>query len=377
MNEKYKEPRLAYLDNLKVLLTSLVILGHASVTYGPVGFWYYTERPAQLYILAFITSLLQTFMIGLFFLIAAYFVIPSYNHKGPLPYIYGRIKKLGIPVIAYVLLISPCLAYLGQLKHGQGNFFSFYFQQVIQGSYLTPGPLWFILVLLIFTLTLIVAKTAIERYLPLKIKPHNLKFPSSLAIFLFITGLGLLSFVTRIWFPIGSVVGNLQLSFLVLYCSMFVLGILAYRYRWLDKLNFSQSLLWSILALAALPLWPAIVIKGTAINLNPNPVFGGFSWQSLSYSLWEALVGLGISISLLYLFKQKLNKSNAFSLILSRSAYATIVVHPIILVLLSVSMQNIVINPGYKFLIVALAGIPLCFAAGALIIRIPTAKHLF
>ena len=35
--------RLQYIDNIRILLTTLVILHHAAITYGAPGSWYYVE----------------------------------------------------------------------------------------------------------------------------------------------------------------------------------------------------------------------------------------------------------------------------------------------------------------------------------------------
>ncbi|MCG9479785.1 MAG: acyltransferase [Actinomycetia bacterium] len=376
MNDIYKKSRIAYLDNLKVLLTALVIIDHAAITYGPVGFWYFRQQTATSYPLAFIISLLQTFMIGLFFLIAAYFIIPSYNRKTPVDYFYSRLKKLGIPVILYMILISPLLAYISQIREGQKNFLTFYVRTVIHKQYITPGPLWFLQALLVFTITYLVIKAVGDRYLSSRYQTGRLNFPSNLNILLFILGLAALSFLTRIWFPIGTATGNLQLSFVFIYLALFVLGIISYRNHWLKNLNRRQALLWLILAAVFIPLWPVIMAGANAFSGNAALIYGGFNWQSAAYSLWESVVGMGLTMGLLYLFREKINLKTKFTSALSASAYAAIIVHPVIVVLLSFSLIDVNLGPILKFLLVSAAAVPLCFTAGFLLKKIPAVKHI-
>ena len=69
--------RLLFIDNLRSMLTILVVLHHLAITYGAVGSWYYTERPADsasVIGLSIVVALNQGYFMGLFFFIAGYFV---------------------------------------------------------------------------------------------------------------------------------------------------------------------------------------------------------------------------------------------------------------------------------------------------------------
>ena len=108
------DKRLLYIDNLRIFLIALVILIHIASTYGPIGFWYYFERTglASTYILAFWVSFNQAFLIGLFLMISAFLTPASYNRNGADAFIRGRLKRLGIPLLFYIIVISPLLLYL-------------------------------------------------------------------------------------------------------------------------------------------------------------------------------------------------------------------------------------------------------------------------
>ncbi len=371
--------RLYYLDNLKVSLIILVILGHISVTYGPVGFWYYYERTGGFssYFLAFFTAFIQTFIIGLFLLIAAYFIPPSYSRKGPKLYIADRLKRLGIPLLCYILIVSPILVYVNEhiIGQGQANFLDFYINTIIRGGYFITGPLWFLQALLVFTLTYLVIRGIRENYFNKSLKNIKLGFPSNFSIFIFIIIIAAASFGLRIWFPIGSTAGNLQLSFVPQYLAMFVIGILAFHNQWLKKLEAKKAILWSAIALAAVPFWPAIINYNQGFE-HMAPAAGGLSWQSLCYSIWEALVGVGLTMGLIYFFKMRFNFRGRIIKWMAHNAYATFVVHPLIIVPLTYLIRDLGIDSLLKFLIIGLVGIPLCFTAGMLLKKIPGAKTI-
>jgi peptidoglycan/LPS O-acetylase OafA/YrhL len=79
--------RLAYLDNLKILLVVGVVALHTAITYGFDGSWYlesYDEMTGA--VVDALTVVLGTgwlFGLGLFFLIAGRLTGPSLDRKGP------------------------------------------------------------------------------------------------------------------------------------------------------------------------------------------------------------------------------------------------------------------------------------------------------
>ena len=111
--------RLFFLDNLRWALTILVILHHLSITYGAEGSWYYVEQPtnelAQL-ILTLFTGLNQGYFMGLFFLIAGYFVPAALDRKGVTRFLKERWLRLGVPLVFFALVISPAMDYFQQVR---------------------------------------------------------------------------------------------------------------------------------------------------------------------------------------------------------------------------------------------------------------------
>ena len=59
-------------------------------------------------LLTIIAAISQSFMMGFFFLIAAYFIPSSLGKKGSGRFVHDRLVRLGVPLLAWVLFIGPC-----------------------------------------------------------------------------------------------------------------------------------------------------------------------------------------------------------------------------------------------------------------------------
>src|SRR3954469_2332107 len=101
-----KPNQLVYISNIKILLTILVILHHTFIAYSTSDGWYYTEPtkifgvliPVKMFI-----SINQSFFMGFFFMLAAYFTDSSFTKKGTFKFITDRLIRLGIPLVFYSL----------------------------------------------------------------------------------------------------------------------------------------------------------------------------------------------------------------------------------------------------------------------------------
>jgi len=348
---------------------------HAAAIYGPIGFWYYFERTnlPSTYILAFFNSFNQSFVLGLFFMISAYFTPLSYFRKGPSLFIKDRLKRLSIPLLFYVVFIGPALIYSNLLIITRQNvsFYRFYWEEIIKNGHIDMGPLWFIQALLIFIFSYLIIIEISSRLNIKYIKKSKIKFPSNHLIFIFTIFLAAFSFLIRKWFPIGTVIGTLQLSFFPQYIIFFAIGIIAYHQNWFAAVNRKRAIFWFWISLFTTSTWPLIVYISGAFEGDLTSIAGSWHWQSFVYALWEAVVGVGIIICLLYLFKMLSAGRNRFQQNLSGAAYTVFIIHPVIITALSYAIRSFDLHPLLKFIIVAAAGVPLCFLVGNYIRKIP------
>ena len=122
--------RIFYIDNLRIFLIALVVLHHLSITYGASGDWYYNEVEGDAFstlILTGFTATNQSFFMGFFFLISAYFTRISLERKAIGTFVKDRSIRLGIPLIIFYFLLSPLTIYmkLWLVEGVQYNFIEF------------------------------------------------------------------------------------------------------------------------------------------------------------------------------------------------------------------------------------------------------------
>ena len=152
------KPRLLYLDNLRTAAITLVVLGHVAVSYGAEGDWYIQGKgqvsPVALILMLFLMAIGAAFMMGLLFLIAGYFTPRSYDRKGPGPFLVDRLKRLGIPLLLFAIVINPLIEYMVEAHTGkfQGSYWRFippYIRNLDTAGF---GVTWFLEALLIFSI---------------------------------------------------------------------------------------------------------------------------------------------------------------------------------------------------------------------------------
>jgi len=382
-----EKPHLYFIDNLRILLIALVAMMHLSITYGGVGSWYYRNVPegSMSIPLTWHNGTVQAFSMGLFFLISGYFTPGSYDRKGPRRFFKDRLLRLGIPILCYDFVIGPLMAYplmqASALEQGSTlqfvgsypEFLSIYYSKFHVGT----GPLWFVEALLIFAgfyvLWRLFAKT-----LACPVQDGG-KVPSNLKIALFALALSAVTFIVRIWLPIGWSFEplNFQFPFFPQYICLFIVGIKAYRRNWLVRIPDAMGKLWVCIALfLILILFPALFVLGGALHGNVSAFMGGFHWQCFGYAAWEQCTSVAVIIALLFLSRKWFNQQAGAGKAMSASVYTAYIIHAPVVVLVTLAMRNISLHPLLKFALAVLIAVPLCFALGNFIRQLPLARRI-
>jgi fucose 4-O-acetylase-like acetyltransferase len=214
-------PRLLYIDNLRILLICLVITTHCSITYGGPGSWYFTDpgnAAVPPFILSVIDALNQSFFMGFFVLVSAYFVPGSLLRKGSDRFTRDRLVRLGIPLLFWILVLNPLIVLIILMSSGT--------LPLPLATILNPvtgpgfGPMWFVLLLIVATFAYLLW-TRFSRPDPAtKVKPRP--FPGFASIVTLGILLGIVTAGVRIFLPIGSTwLFNFQLPFFPQYIAAF------------------------------------------------------------------------------------------------------------------------------------------------------------
>jgi glucan biosynthesis protein C len=374
-------PRQLYIDNLRILLTILVIMHHLALGYGGTGDWPYRE-PGELstvstILITLFLAINQSFFMGFFFMISSYFTPGSYDRKGAWPYLKDRLIRLGIPLLFFMIVIVPLIGYVLARFYGNpvplGNFLAQYLGD-FKG--LTVGSMWFVAALLIFSIFYV-----LWRLLPIpsiNLDLSESKAPSNLAIAGFALVLGLLTFVVRIWLSVGwaSPVLNFQFPHFIQYIAFYIVGILAYRGNWFSRLTAAQGKLWFRMVLILLVLFPVLFVTSGALEGDLDKAFGGVHWQSLAYSVWEQFMGMAMIVTLLVWFRSRFNQQGSLTQKMSVAAYATYIFHVPVIILLAIALSSIRLELALKYILVAPVAVALSFLVGYVVKRLPIARNI-
>jgi surface polysaccharide O-acyltransferase-like enzyme len=363
-----------------VFLTILVILHHLMITYAGTGSWTYNENRQDL-----VTSALggwfcatnQSYFMGLFLLISAYFVPGSYDRKGAGRFLKDRLIRLGIPLALYSWVINPLFVWAFSYRDTGLSFWRYFPGQYFRtNAVIGHGPLWFVEVLLIFSLVYVLWRitTRSRSAQPTVEAP----FPANRAIALLAFLLGIAGFLVRLSFPMdGYTFGplNLQFGFFAQYIALFVLGLIAYRRNWLVGLPDSTGRFWLRIALLLILLWAPMMLTNGAVDGDIS-FKGGANWQAAVYAVWESFLCLSMCIGLIYAFRRHLNQTGKISSFLVTGAYTAYIIHTPLITYLAFAVRDVMLYPLLKFALVAPVAVLLSFALGGLIHKIPYADRV-
>jgi surface polysaccharide O-acyltransferase-like enzyme len=370
-SSKEQTKKIYYIDYLKVVVTTLVVLHHTLITYGAPGGWYYTQKTSVVAAISLMTvfvTINQSFFMGFFFFLSAYFIPTSYRKKGAARFVKDRLIRLGIPLIFYSFMLSPILSYLIYF-FAQGNHVTL--AQYLGGfdDWIDFGVLWFVAALLLFTLVYVVwqqirGNTDDQLVLPA---------PSVRLILLVATCVGVLSFLVRTVFPVGWVLRpvGFQLGYFSQYIVLFILGLLASKYGWLHQLDYSMGKRFLRYALRLLLFFPLFFVMQKVLHLPQDGFTGGWRWQQLLFAVWEQVLGFCIVVALLSIGRQKWNSPSSWITKLSRYTFAVYIFHPLVLISLALAFRNWPIEPALKLLFVAPLAVSCSFLLASVVTRIP------
>ncbi len=187
---------------------------------------------------------------------------------------------------------------------------------------------------------------------------------------------GITAFFFRIFIPVGSEILGQQLGYYASYIFYFCVGVLAYRNKWLDEMQHISFRKWYALSAILIIVQPLILITSEALGVNESNYHGGLSAHSLAYALWEPLVGFGIIVLLLNLFRKRLNIENNLLTKAAGSSYTAYVIHAPILVAVSHISSYFTAPPILKFLSVGLITVTATYTTASIITNLPYKKKI-
>ena len=361
--------RLAYLDNLKVLLVIGVIAVHSAITYGVDGSWYLEDYDSMADVTVGVLTVFAAigffFGLGAFFLIAGRLSGPSLDRKGPAQFVRDRLVRLGIPVVFYVLLIAPVMEYVKAREEGDhAGFLSFARAELSDPA---PGPAWFLEALLVFSLAYALVRALRPAPDPVSRAPLSGRHVATVGV-----AIAVLSFATHLVFPLGEEHFHIQFALFPQYVILFGLGCAAGRRGWLETLPRQLRRRCGIVGLVAILALPVLLLAGGfgESDAKRDLYAGGWHWQAAGTSLVEATLAATLPLFLIGWFREHATRQGPLLRGMAAAAYGAFIIHPPVIVGLALALQGTPIPAEFKFLLVLTGGVVGSFGITSLVLRI-------
>jgi glucan biosynthesis protein C len=361
------EKRLVFIDALRVAAIAFVIVHHAAQAYGPTGgSWPVHDRAQSDWFTPFYTAN-AAFGMGLMFLLAGYFVPPSYDRKGAQLFLWGRWLRIGIPLVSLVLLLHLPMVYLLAGMPAPRQFLVGLYERGWQPIYL---HLWFVAHLLVYCFAYMALRWFSE---PSEGAPMKPALPSHAAIESFIVALALITWLVRIWYPVDKWVPFLsgmpaEPAHLPQYMAFFTTGLVAYRGDWFRRMPTADGLIWLTVGVIASS---GIYVAYAFGQWSELMAIGGTGLSSLIRSSWEAVTAVGLSVGLIIAFRELFDRSNRVLKAMAAASFGAYILHPAIVVALQAAITNVTLAAYAKFAVVSLLGTVTAFSIAHLAGRVP------
>lgn len=362
------------MDTLRALLVAWVIAGHALMGYSMLGGWVYDQvaevrfTPHVEWVLIALLGPTGLFLMGAFFLIAGLFERPSLVRTGPREYLRRRVLRLGVPFAVTVVLIWPATVWLAYRASGRSRT---YLSIVSGRGFLHTGALWFVEVLLLFSIgyllwTLLVGPARRD----LEVRGRHLV--------LLAAGIAAASFVVRLWLPARTPSpSDLHLWQWPQLAGMFGLGVAGGR-QLASSVPDKLARACGVTAVAVVASLPVLALLTGVHGVEDSDRFlGGWHWQAALLALVEATLDVAGSVWLLGFAQRHLAGAGpAWVSKATRASYAAFVLQNPVLVALAVSLRPVSAPAEVKAPLVAVLGVAACFLIGHLAIERTPLKRL-
>ncbi|KAJ7668438.1 acyltransferase 3 [Mycena polygramma] len=358
-----RDSRLHYIDNLRSALVALVIFHHAALPFGAIGSWPYTSpyhAAESSPILITFVAVNQSYFMGSLFFLSGHMSAVSASRKNWRAFCVDKLKRLGLPVVVYILLVHPMVLAIVWWSQNRPIFpaLTSYWGS-LHG---VRGPVWYLAVLLFFDLMYI----AVRICLP----PFSFLIPNSAARYrvtaaVCIATVIVSSFFIRQSHPVGRVTPplGLQLAYAPQYVLAYTSGnCLSYIQTYLLVSHPARAL-----ALAYLGAVISLAVLLIPRKLGMTVLFDGF------YAVWNEGWFYFISTALYSFFHDWSHTTRRWGNT-ARYSYGAYLVHALVVVSLQVLLDTGgtgILNGVVKTLVVGILGVCLSWAGTWVLVRVP------
>lgn len=384
-----KSPRDVALDYLKAVVILLVVAHHSCLAYTTFAHFdpdhYLTGSTAPVVdstrwgFFDYAENFNDVFFMSLMFFISGLFVLPSLRHHGTLAFVRGRVIRLGAPFIVGTLLLMPLAYYASwQLTGQNAGYLAYWRQDIIRER--APGPLWFIWLLLLFSLL----AAGFHAVWPRRIGRLSLTWTKRKALTAFAV---MFAVCAAVYLPALKVFGwawgalfvapfYFQLSRFGLYLAWFAMG------TWIGSDDLEEGLLSREGALVR--YWPrwlcACVVVYNLLWFLPGTLeAAAVLTADQRGAIWAILWVVSCVAScfaFLAFFRGAVRTRRWWMDSLSRSAFIIYIVHYVYVLWLQRAFLVVIIPASLKFLIVFSSATLLSWLTAQCVLAIPPLRRL-
>lgn len=360
--------RLAYADNLKVVLVVAVIVGHVTMAFSGMDAWVLSEPAVRepLRTLVQVASVVGVlFAMALFFLVAGRFTPDSLRRKGLARFTGDRALRLGVPMLFFIIVFAPIVEFADTDNAGWDDGFAAFVP--VAWRDVAPGPTWFLGVLLLFSVGYALVRSAVPRR---QTGPVPLRARDVIAASAFIA---VASFLIRMTVPFGDEVWHLALGQAPAWLAGFVLGVLAAERGWLDPLPrpVGRRLGWLAAGCAVAVIGVFLIAAALGGEAGLEQFAGGGTGASMVLAAFEGPLVVAVSLWLFDLFHRRANVTTPLLAWSGEVAFPAFLVHQVVAVGAIVAIRSLMWPPEGSYLAAAILSVVGSFALGALLLRIP------
>jgi hypothetical protein len=363
---------MASLDNLKVTLIAAIIAIHGVLGYSDTGLWSYgdarevTLSTASAVALMIVVGPFGLLVIPLLFLVSGLLTPLSLERKGPARFAHDRLLRLGVPFVVYVLVVQPPVVYA--VDHRWGNAYGSYWEEFL-GSDGQPdaGPLWFVGVLLIYSLVYaawVAVRPRRARLVPgTGIAARRLGIAAAAIV--------LPTFLIRLVWPLGSEsFTDLNLWEWPACGTLFGLGVVAARHGWASAVP--QELQRQCRTVTLVSAAALLAVAGTAVGplgVDADRLFGGWHWAGLAFAVCESAIAVFGAVWILGV-AQRFDQPFSWTQRLAPRAYGAFIVQTPVLLGAAAALRPLGAPAEVKALLLVLVSVPAAFALAELLLRV-------
>jgi peptidoglycan/LPS O-acetylase OafA/YrhL len=352
-----------WVDTLRVVLISGVVVVHTATAYVTdfAGYYYDDERVTNSVVsIAFALPALMggIFGLGPLFVVAGWFSVRSLAQRGPARFVDSRLLRLGVPLVFFVLFVNPLADYLGNLWDEDATSL---LGNLAQTEF---SIMWFVVALLVCSL----GYAALRAVRPLA-GPRPRPDRRSLVVAAAVIGavsLAVWQFTTLL----DTHLLNVRVSAWTQAAVLFALGVMAAEAGWDGRLSRPTERRLGQVALAGVGL-TLVLVSYTGARDQLDLALGGLNWASVSFAVLYGVVSVAFTLWCLTWLRRRWPTHGPLMTKAGRGSYATYLLHPVVLVSVMLAFRALPLGAELKFVLVSVVGVPVCFAVGYAVTRLP------